>query len=134
MNSDRPTVQNKIKFVKFFVKSLKYKIENENENDISEDLEISLKVSSVFDDENDKNYLVNFKLEIKSKDEDLVIKVNAFGLFSTLDAITDEFKLSSFVKVSSPAIAFPFLRSYINTITTNSGISPIILPSFNFTK
>lgn len=134
MNSGRPTVQNKIKFVKFFVKSLKYKIENENENDISEDLEISLKVSSVFDDENDKNYLVNFKLEIKSKDEDLVIKVNAFGLFSTLDAITDEFKLSSFVKVSSPAIAFPFLRSYINTITTNSGISPIILPSFNFTK
>lgn len=134
MNSERPTVQNKIKFVKFFVKSLKYKIENENENDISEDLEISLKVSSVFDHENDKNYLVNFKLEVKSKDEDLVIKVNAFGLFSTLDAITDEFKLSSFVKVSSPAIAFPFLRSYINTITTNSGISPIILPSFNFTK
>jgi preprotein translocase subunit SecB len=134
MNSERPTVQNKIKFVKFFVKSLKYKIENENENDISEDLEISLKVSFAFDHENDKNYLVNFKLEVKSKDEDLVIKVNAFGLFSTLDAITDEFKLSSFVKVSSPAIAFPFLRSYINTITTNSGISPIILPSFNFTK
>lgn len=134
MSSDSPAVQNKIKFVKFFVKSLKYKIENENQNDISEDLDISLKLCSVFNDENDKNYLVNFKLEIKSKDEDLVIKVNAFGLFSTLDAITEEFKISSFVKVSSPAIAFPFLRSYINTITTNSGISPIILPSFNFTK
>lgn len=134
MNADKPVIQNKIKFLKFFVKSLKFKVENENENDISEDLEIALKVSSIFDDQNNKNYFVNFKLEINSKDKDLHIKVDAFGLFSTLDMLTDEFKQSSFVRISSPAIAFPFLRSYINTITTNSGISPIILPSFNFTK
>lgn len=134
-NSEKqPAVQNKIKFVKFFVKSLKFKNEMEDESDVSEDLDILLNVSSGFDAENDRDYLVNFKLEIKSKEEDLFIKVNAIGLFSTLDAITEEFKESSFVKVSSPAIAFPFLRSYVNTITTNSGISPIILPSFNFTK
>lgn len=130
----QPAVQNKIKFVKFFVKSLKFKNEKEDESDVSEDLDILLNVSSGFNNENDRDYLINFKLEVKSKEEDLFIKVNAVGLFSTMDSITEEFKESSFVKVSSPAIAFPFLRSYVNTITSNSGISPIILPSFNFTK
>jgi len=130
----QPVVQNKIKFVKFFVKSLKFKNEKDDESDVSEDLDIVLNVSSGFNDENDRDYLINFKLEVKSKEEDLLIKVNAVGLFSAMDAITEEFKESSFVKVSSPAIAFPFLRSYVNTITSNSGISPIILPSFNFTK
>ena len=134
-NSEKqPVVQNKIKFVKFFVKSLKFKNEKEDASDMSEDLDIFLNVSSGFNNENNRDYLINFKLEVKSKEEDLFIKVNAVGLFSTMDEITEEFKESSFVKVSSPAIAFPFLRSYVNTITSNSGISPIILPSFNFTK
>jgi len=50
------------------------------------------------------------------------------------DDIDEEFKESHFVKVNAPAIAYPFLRAYIGNFTLNSGFSPIILPTINFTK
>ena len=127
-------VQNAIRMSKFFIRSLDYNAENIIEGDISEQLEISLNLSTGFDNNKNQTFIVIFKLGIISENKDLQIDVDAVALFETENAITDEFRSSSFVKVNAPAIAFPFLRSYINTLTTNSGISPIILPSFNFTK
>ena len=58
-----------------------------------------------------------------------------FGaVFGTSETIDEDFKESDFVKINSPAIAFPFLRSFISNLTLNAGLSPFILPAYNFAK
>ena len=36
--------------------------------------------------------------------------------------------------LNAPAIVFPYLRAYITNITTQSGMTPIILPTLNLTN
>lgn len=130
----KPEFQNKIKLDRFFVEQLKYECNNYNKINMSDHLDIELGVASSFSDEDLKSYLIKILVKIKSKTNDFSLKCNAVGRFVTLEDIDDEFKISHFVKINSPAILFPFVRSYINTITTNSGFSPIILPSVNFSN
>ena len=53
-------------------------------------------------------------------------------LFQVDQIVDEEFKQSDFIKVNAPAIAFPYVRSYISNLTLQSGFAPIILPSVNF--
>ena len=62
------------------------------------------------------------------------LKIEFVAIFGTSEAIDDSFKKSTFVKINSPAIAFPYLRSFISTLTLNAGLPPLILPAYNFTK
>lgn len=135
MNTESPNVQNAIRLVKFYVPSTECNINSYLGEDVSNDVSIKLGVSTGFNENEDKSYVITFKLEVTSKDNDeLDIKIEATALFETEKPMDETFRDSHFVKSNSPAIAFPFLRSYVNTLTSNSGISPIILPSFNFTK
>lgn len=135
MSIETPNIQNAIRLVKFYVSSTECKINNYSDEDIAKDISIQLNISTGFREDNDRNYIITFKLDIFSKESnDLDIKITASALFETESSMSDEFRDSHFVKSNSPAIAFPFLRSFVNTLTTNSGISPILLPSFNFSK
>lgn len=50
------------------------------------------------------------------------------------DIITDKFKNGSFPAINAPAIAFPYLRSFLSIITMLSGYPPVMLPSVNFVE
>lgn len=52
--------------------------------------------------------------------------------FETDEPIDQEFMDGHFPSVNAPAIAYPFLRSYVSTVTLNSGVEPMILPTINF--
>ncbi|RLC11295.1 MAG: preprotein translocase subunit SecB [Deltaproteobacteria bacterium] len=65
---------------------------------------------------------------------DLLIDMEFTCHFKTSEPVNDEFRNSHFPKINAPAMAFPFLRSFIATLTLNAGYEPIILPSVNFTK
>lgn len=130
----KPEVQNKIKLDRFFVEQLKYECSNYNKVNISDQVDIELSVASSFSDDDLKSYLIKIGVKIKAKADDFTLACNAVGRFVTSEDIDDDFKKSHFVKINSPAILYPFVRSYINTITTNSGFAPIILPSVNFSS
>lgn len=59
------------------------------------------------------------------------IKVTVSAMFEYDNTLSEEAK-DSFFKCNAPAIVFPFLRAYVNTLTALSGIKPIVLPTFNF--
>jgi preprotein translocase subunit SecB len=135
MSTNSPIVQNAIRLVKFTVNAVNFESKSQIDEDASSKLSISISVSTAFSETESRNFIVSFDLSISSKNsEDLKISIKASALFETETIINDEFKNSGFVKTNSPAIAFPFLRSYVNTLTVNSGIKPIILPSFNFSR
>ena len=91
-----------------------------------------LKTTSLFADGTDM-FAVQFELDMHDPMYNLSIKI--LYEFKLLDGVVDEaFKASSFPKVNAPAIAFPYLRALVSTITLQAGLGPVMLPSINFNK
>ena len=58
------------------------------------------------------------------------IEVHAEGYFEFEQDIT-EVEKGIFFKTSAPAILFPYIRAYISTLSSLSGVAPVILPTLN---
>jgi preprotein translocase subunit SecB len=98
------------------------------------DLETTLNFGQAYSEEDSKKFSILFKVVISNPNKDFVMSVNVTAHFESSVNVDNEFKKSSFVQISAPAIAFPFVRAFISNLTLNSGYNPIILPSFNFIK
>ncbi len=44
---------------------------------------------------------------------------------------TEENQLSNYFYMNAPAILFPYIRAYISTLTSLSGLKPLLLPTLN---
>lgn len=86
--------------------------------------------SSLIKDEESNRFSITFLLRLENNN--FKFSVNAVAQFLTNEVLTEDFLDSSFCFINAPAIAFPYLRTYVSNITLNSGFNPIILPSFNF--
>lgn len=100
-------------------------------SDDSEGKSFLIDFHNEYDEENDNIFSVVFQLEISHPGE-FQLKLNYVSWFQTSEPIDREFKESDFPSVNAPAIAFPFLRSYVSMLTLNGGHTPTILPSINF--
>ncbi len=79
----------------------------------------------------DKIFFVEFRVVINHP-ADFILQVTYIAQFETSDPIPDNFENSFFININAPAIAFPYLRSFVSTFTLNAGYQPIILPTINF--
>ncbi|PKK36552.1 hypothetical protein BWI96_11905 [Siphonobacter sp. SORGH_AS_0500] len=86
----------------------------------------------VYHAENQRLFSVLFDLSIQAPT--VTIDIVYQSIFTCDEDITQEFKESYFPKVNAPAIAYPFLRAFVGTITLNAGIEPVILDTMNFTQ
>lgn len=124
-----------IAFIDLHVLSLQMNGGNEPRNkNATEELSFQLNIEDVFNDSDKKYFGKRFKIELKNEQNGFSLFVDIVGDFKTDDDITDAFKQSHFVKINAPAIAYPYIRSFISFIALNSGYNPITLPTFNFTK
>jgi preprotein translocase subunit SecB len=103
---------------------------------VTDELLIKIDLNSSFSKKSTNKYIIEFNLHLLNADneENFDLKIKAIGVFKTEETITKEFKDSDFVKINSPAIVFPYLRSFVTTIISNSGYHTVILPAFNFAK
>ena len=85
----------------------------------------------IYDKKLDDVFAISFNVSLKHPTE-FNLTVDYITWFKTSNPVTEEFKNSFIPKENAPAIAFPFLRSFIATLTLNSGYKPAILPSINF--
>ena len=113
---------------------LEYKVKT-FDKDSTHTLKTSFEFFSVFNDGgNQKHFAVTFKLNLENKTKTFRLKLTAVAHFSTQEVIDDDFKNSSFINVNAPAIAFPYIRTFVSNLTLNSGYDPVVLPSFNFVR
>ena len=112
---------------------IEYKV-NTFDKEVTHELETSLGVESMFSDENKNDFVISFTIKLNSKSEDFKLILNAIAHFSTSEEIDEAFRNSPFIEVNAPAIAFPYVRTFISNLTLNSGYDPIVLPSFNFVE
>jgi preprotein translocase subunit SecB len=84
--------------------------------------------------EDDTMFVIHFIVSIASEEEHYQLDLEYVSFFKTDTALTQEFKTSPIPSVNAPAIAYPFLRSFVSTLTLNAGYNPVILPTINFQK
>lgn len=93
--------------------------------------DFKLALETGFSEDDSKSFRIKFRAVISSEaGYELTIEYSSF--FETEEDIIDSFKTSNFVTINAPAIAYPFLRSFISTITLNAGYEPILIPTINF--
>jgi preprotein translocase subunit SecB len=83
-----------------------------------------------FSEENSNNFLLIFDISI-NLEEDFLLDVTYLAEFETSEPIDIE-RDKKLLAVNAPAIAYPFLRSYIATVLLNSGHPSVMLPTVNF--
>jgi len=101
--------------------------------DITEELESSFEMSLLFSEESPNYFCVVFELNM-SKDDVFELSLKANAHFTTDKNISKSEQSSPLLKINAPAIAFPYLRTFVSNLTLNSGYNPIILPTFNFVQ
>ncbi len=97
-----------------------------NEND-----SVDISFSNAFNKENPREFILQFHIILPHK-QNINFEVKYNALFQTNEDITEEFMKSDFTSINAPAIAYPFLRSYVATLLTLSGYNPLMLPTINF--
>lgn len=80
----------------------------------------------------DGSYIVVLTLIISKETADLNVKVVAAAKF-TMDSENTEL-VKSIMDTNAVAIMFPFVRSQVSLLTTQPGMTPIIIPPINTAK
>ena len=99
-----------------------------NHNLDSLDLNINFIPTGKLDKTNNKFNLI-LGVKINDASNNLNIDVEFIGYFKYTNL--DDNDLEFFLYQNAPAILFPYIRAYISTLTTLSGINPIVLPTLN---
>ena len=86
------------------------------------------------DEEEKRIFIVEFDAKVSNTPKSLNLTIKYHVIFRCEHEITKEYLISPGIQINSPAIGFPFLRSFITTISVNAGYPPIILPSINFVR
>lgn len=78
-----------------------------------------------------KKFFLSLKTEISDVSRDINFEVEFEGKFSIT---SEKVEINDFILINAPAILFPYIRAYITTMTSLSGIKPMILPTLNLTS
>jgi len=94
---------------------------------------VKLDYEIIYNKKIEKKFSIIFHLKISKKNQ-YSIDVDYGTYFISSDSIDDDFLNGNFAKINAPAIAFPFLRSFVSFLILTAGFPPLILNSVNFTK
>jgi preprotein translocase subunit SecB len=81
----------------------------------------------------DSKFELELGVLVEEKNNKFKAEITAIGIYS-FDAEMQDEMLDKFFYQNATAILFPYIRAYITTLTSLSGINPIILPTLNLTK
>lgn len=73
----------------------------------------------------ENRYRVELTIEVSDDDRKLVAEATSVGVFQLLSGH------QGLIERNAIAIMFPYLRSYISTLTTQPGMAPVVLPPIN---
>ena len=93
---------------------------------------LSFDLNKEINELDDGNYTVILTLTIEKEKRDLSVKVIAAANFRMEN---DDIELvRSIIETNTVAIMFPFIRSQVSLLTTQPGMTPIVLPPINTAK
>lgn len=125
------TQQTKLKFTGVDFVQVNLNLLNRVEGD--PEIESSV-IPKVFYPENaPQQFTIIFDVKVTSKNF-FNIAIVAFGFFEFEEGALNDEQKKAFVNTNAPAIVFPYVRSFMTTLTANlgSGIVPLVMPPHFF--
>ena len=93
--------------------------------DSLENLELKVGVSHDVERLSEREYKITLELNVADPEEKLSVFVKGMAIFETKQ------ENQMLIERNTLAIMFPYFRSYVSTITTQPGMTPIVLPAMN---
>lgn len=93
--------------------------------DSLEDLELKVGVSHDVERLSEQEYKITLELNVADPEEKLSVFVKGMAIFETKQ------ENQMLIERNTLAIMFPYFRSYVSTLTTQPGMTPIVLPAMN---
>ena len=90
-----------------------------------DDLELGVQVDHSLNKIGDDKFELILRTKVADQDEKVCVWVKGRAIFNTQQ------ENMSILERNAIAILFPYIRSYISTITTQPGMAPILLPAMN---
>lgn len=90
-----------------------------------DDLELDVSVNRSIAKVTDEVFQVTLDVTVTDVDTNIFVNVKGCAIFSTQQVNMD------IIEKNTIAIMFPYIRSYISSVTTQPGMSPIVLPAMN---
>ncbi len=107
-------------------------IKQEPNREVSKEIKFGFNPKGIIDS-NNKIFKLNLGIKVENKAKTFLARIETTGTF-LFDSEIDEKLLDSLFYVNAPALLFPYIRAYISTLTTLSGIEAITLPTVNLTS
>ena len=93
--------------------------------DSLENLELKVGVSHDVERLSEREYKITPELNVADPEEKLSVFVKGMAIFETKQ------ENQMLIERNTLAIMFPYFRSYVSTLTTQPGMTPIVLPAMN---
>ena len=93
--------------------------------DSLENLELKVGVSHDVERLSEREYKITLELNVADPEEKLSVLVKGMAIFETKQ------ENQMLIERNTLAIMFPYFRSYVSTLTTQPGMTPIVLPAMN---
>ena len=93
--------------------------------DSLENLELKVGVSHDVERLSEREYKITLELNVADPEEKLSVFVKGMAIFQTKQ------ENQMLIERNTLAIMFPYFRSYVSTLTTQPGMTPIVLPAMN---
>lgn len=93
--------------------------------DSLENLELKVRVSHDVERPSEREYKITLELNVADPEEKLSVFVKGMAIFETKQ------ENQMLIERNTLAIMFPYFRSYVSTLTTQPGMTPIVLPAMN---
>ncbi|WP_051168348.1 protein-export chaperone SecB [Marinospirillum minutulum] len=99
---------------------------------IIDSFKVSVRSSEV---KESQGFAVCFQIKLTaSLDVNLVISCEYWAFFEGEEPLSKEFLEGSFASINAPAIAYPYLRSFITNTLVGAGYPALYLPTVNFVE
>ncbi len=109
----------------------KVELSEENVQNEEKDSTFTLGLNVLADPKRSEIFGVFFNVEMVQQEE-FSLELTFVAWFESPEPLAQEQISSPFARINAPAIAFPYLRSFISLLTLNSGFKPVILSTVNF--
>ncbi|MBC7744435.1 MAG: protein-export chaperone SecB [Flavobacterium sp.] len=77
-----------------------------------------------------KTYVLGLKIELKDPDGSFTMTIDSLGFFA-FDDIDSLEELKPILYLNAPAILFPYIRSFVASVTALSGLEAVHIPVTN---
>lgn len=125
-------VKASINFKRYFINEIKFKLNNNEKDQNNIDLQFNGN-TTIYHEKNEAAVSLICIMGENESDSPFSLYVSITGLFDYQSDMKDD-KLQKLITTNATAILFPYLRAMVTNITSNAGISPVILPTLNINK